>query len=43
MPTVYHYKSFQNRVVPIITVGVRIEEIWYPIEAYVDSGAVYAV
>ena len=43
MPAVFRYKVFQRRLAPIITVGVRIEEIWYPVEAYVDSGSVYTV
>jgi hypothetical protein len=43
MPTIFRYKPFQRRLAPIITIGVRIEATWYPIEAYVDSGSVYTV
>ena len=27
----------------MITIGVKIENIWYPIEVYVDSGSAYTV
>jgi predicted aspartyl protease len=30
-------------MVPMITIGVRIGRIWYPVEVYVDSGAAYTV
>jgi predicted aspartyl protease len=30
-------------MVPMITIGVRIGGIWYPVEVYVDSGAAYTV
>ena len=40
MPTqVLRYKSVQGRLAPIITVGLKLQEIWYPIGTYVDSGA----
>ena len=43
MPHVYHYKSFLGRLVPMITIGIKIDEIWYPVEVYVDSGAAYTL
>lgn len=43
MPMIFRYKPFRNRLAPIITIGVSIEAIWYPIEVYVDSGSVYTV
>ena len=44
MPThVFRYKSVQGRLAPIITVGLRMEEAWYPIGMYVDSGAAYTL
>lgn len=43
MLTLFRYKPFRGQMVPIITIGIRIENIWYPIEVYVDSGAMYTV
>ena len=44
MPTqVFRYKSVQGRLAPIITVGLKLQEIWYPIATYVDSGAAYTL
>lgn len=43
MPIVFRYKPFRGHLAPIITIGVRIEATWYPIEVYVDSGSVYTV
>jgi len=43
MPSVFRYKSIRGRLAPIITIGVKIEGLWYPIEAYVDSGAAYTL
>jgi hypothetical protein len=40
---VFRYKPVQGRLAPIITVGIRLEETWYPIETYVDSGAAYTL
>jgi len=28
---------------PIITLGLKYEETWYPVDAYVDSGAIYSI
>jgi hypothetical protein len=42
-PIVFRYKPIRGRLAPIITVGVRIEGIWYPIEVYVDSGSAYTM
>lgn len=44
MPTrVFRYKPVQGRLAPIITVGVKLGEVWYPIGVYVDSGAAYTL
>ena len=40
---VFRYKRVQGRLAPIITVGIKLEETWYPIETYVDSGAAYTL
>jgi len=39
----YRYKSIRGRLAPIITIGVKIGGVWYPIEVYVDSGAAYTL
>lgn len=43
MITVFRYKVFRGRLAPLITVGFRMEERWYPVEVYVDSGAAYSI
>ena len=40
---VLRYKSVQGRLAPIITVGLKLQETWYPIATYVDSGAAYTL
>lgn len=42
-PIVFHYKPIRGRLAPIITIGVKIGGIWYPIEVYLDSGSAYTV
>lgn len=42
-PIVFRYKPMRGRLAPIITIGVKLRDIWYPLEVYVDSGAVYTV
>jgi hypothetical protein len=39
----YRYKRLKDLQVPIITLAIRYGEEWYPVEAYVDSGATYSV
>lgn len=39
----YHYKQVRDLRVPIITLAIRYGERWFPVEAYVDSGATYSV
>ena len=29
--------------VPIVSIGIKHTEIWYPVEAFVDSGATYSI
>lgn len=43
MATVFRYKPFRGRLAPMITIGIKIGATWYPVEVYVDSGAVYTV
>lgn len=43
MAQIFYYKKLRGRPVPMITIGVRIDQIWYPIEVYIDSGAAYTV
>jgi len=40
---VFRYKPVQGRLAPVITVGLRLDETWYPIGVYVDSGAAYTL
>jgi predicted aspartyl protease len=37
------YKSYKGLTVPIISVGINHAQIWYPVEAFVDSGATYSI
>ena len=40
MPIVtYCYKRLKDLRVPIITLAIQYGEKWYPVEAYVDTGA----
>lgn len=43
MPHIFRYKPFRGRLVPLITIGVKIGATWYPVEVYVDSGSAYTV
>jgi hypothetical protein len=40
---VFRYKPVQGRLAPMITVGIKLAETWYPIGMYVDSGAAYTL
>jgi predicted aspartyl protease len=40
---IFRYKSFRGRLVPLITIGIKMDAVWYPVEVYVDSGAAYTV
>lgn len=37
------YKIYKQIAVPIVGIGIRYGNSWYPVEAYVDSGATYSV
>jgi predicted aspartyl protease len=39
----YRYKQLKSLRVPIVTLAIRYGDRWYPVEAYVDSGATYSV
>ena len=41
MPDFFRYKPFRGRLVPMITIGLKIGAAWYPVEVCVGSGAVY--
>ncbi|MFW6296467.1 MAG: retroviral-like aspartic protease family protein [Halothece sp.] len=41
--TRFFYKSIRGTDQPIIPIGIRFPNGWYPIEVYVDSGAEYTV
>lgn len=43
MPEIYYYKLLRGRLAPLITIAVKIGDIWYPPEVYVDSGAAYTL
>jgi hypothetical protein len=43
MQIIFRYKPFKGYLAPIITMGVKMNATWYPIEVYVDSGSVYTV
>jgi len=44
MPVViYNYKRLGDIRVPIITLAIKYGDRWYPVEAYMDSGATYSV
>ncbi len=43
MPIVFRYKHLRGQPAPLIPLGVKIAERWYPLEVYVDSGAAYTV
>ena len=40
---VFRYKPVQGRLAPIITMGIKLDEVWYPVGVYVDSGAAYTL
>ena len=40
---VFRYKSIRGKLAPLITIGMKLKGIWYPIEVYVDSGAAYTL
>lgn len=39
----FKYKVYKGILVPIIILGIQYKENWYPVEAYVDSGATYSI
>lgn len=44
MPAVvYPYKRLRTLQVPVITLAVQYANNWFPLEAYIDSGATYSV
>ena len=43
MPEVFRYKPLHGRLSPMVTIGVKLGDTWYPTEAYVDSGVAYTV
>jgi len=43
MPHVFRYKPLRGQFAPLITIGLKLGEAWYPVEVYVDSGSAYSV
>jgi hypothetical protein len=44
MPVIVrNYRKYKEWQMPIITVGVKYKETWFPVDAYVDSGAIYTI
>ncbi|KPA09511.1 hypothetical protein MHK_010276 [Candidatus Magnetomorum sp. HK-1] len=39
----YQYKRSRHLKMPIITIAIESKNKWFPVEAYVDSGATYSV
>jgi hypothetical protein len=39
----FRYKPYRGRLAPIITIGIKMGAVWYPVEVYVDSGSAYTV
>jgi len=37
------YRKYRDWKMPIITLGVMHNERWFPVDAYVDSGAIYSI
>ncbi|MCI0693826.1 retropepsin-like domain-containing protein [candidate division KSB1 bacterium] len=42
-PIVFRYKPIRGRMAPLVTIGMKIGDLWYPLEVYADSGASYTV
>lgn len=38
-----NYRKYRDWKMPIITLGLRHNEKWFPVDAYVDSGAMYSI
>jgi hypothetical protein len=38
-----NYRKYRDWKMPIITLGLRHNENWFPVDAYVDSGAIYSI
>lgn len=44
MPVIVrNYRKYKDWKMPIITLGLKYNENWYPVDAYVDSGAIYSI
>jgi len=44
MPVIVrNYRQYKEWKMPIITLGLKYNEKWYPVDAYVDSGAIYSI
>ncbi|QDZ40092.1 hypothetical protein FRE64_09140 [Euhalothece natronophila Z-M001] len=39
----FFYKLIRGSYQPIIPIGIKFPNFWYPIEVYVDSGAEYTI
>jgi hypothetical protein len=44
MPVIVrNYRKYKDWEMSIITLGLKYNENWYPVDAYVDSGAIYSI
>lgn len=43
MSQIFRYKPFRGQLAPLITIGIKMETVWYPVEVYIDSGSAYTV
>jgi hypothetical protein len=44
MPVIVrNYRQYKEWKMPIITLGLKYNEKWFPVDAYVDSGAIYSI
>jgi len=44
MPVIVrNYRKYKEWQMPIITVGLEYKGTWFPVDAYVDSGAIYSI
>ena len=44
MPVIIkNYRKYKEWKMPIITLGLNFSGNWFPVDAYVDSGAIYSI
>jgi hypothetical protein len=40
---VFRYRAIGSRRAPILTIGIKLNQEWLPVDVYVDSGAAYTL